>query len=134
MTGVTIEIEHLDKKKFTLATAPGEIISNNEFKVVKKLGMPFYKDPMSYGNLVVEFKVEFPKKNFFNKDKIDKITAILSPNNKPTLSGDKKDPKTCKILEDYSEADLNPSPGGGHEEEEEEHYGGRGQNVQCQQQ
>jgi hypothetical protein len=29
--------------------------------------MPFYKDPMSYGNLIIEFKVEFPKKNFFNQ-------------------------------------------------------------------
>jgi DnaJ-class molecular chaperone len=48
-----MEIEHLDGKKFTLATAPGEILSNNEFKVIKKLGMPFYKDPMSYGNLIV---------------------------------------------------------------------------------
>lgn len=52
-----MEITHLDNKKYTLATAPGEIISNNEFKVIKGLGMPFYKDAMSYGNLIVEFKV-----------------------------------------------------------------------------
>lgn len=70
LSGVSIEIEHLDKKKYTLATAPGEIISNNEFKVIKKLGMPFYKDQMSYGNLIVEFKVDFPKKNYFSKEKI----------------------------------------------------------------
>lgn len=61
-----MEITHLDNKKYTLATAPGEIISNNEFKVIKGLGMPFYKDAMSYGNLIVEFKVEFPKKGFFS--------------------------------------------------------------------
>ncbi len=72
-----MQIDHLDGKKYTLATAPGEILSNNDFKVVKKLGMPFYKDPMSYGNLIMEFKVEFPKKNFFGKDKLDKIVQIL---------------------------------------------------------
>ena len=60
--------------------------------------MPFYKDPMSYGNLIVEFKIEFPKKNFFNKEKIDKITQILSANKKATLSSEKKDPKTSRIL------------------------------------
>jgi len=60
--------------------------------------MPFYKDPMSYGNLIVEFKVEFPKKNSFTKDKIDKITEILSADKKPTLSNAKRDPKTSKIL------------------------------------
>ena len=78
--------------------------------------MPFYKDPMSYGNLIIEFKIDFPKKNFFNKEKIDKLTQILSADNKPTLSSDKKDPKTSKILEEYREADLNPSATGSHEE------------------
>lgn len=73
-----MQIEHLDKKEFTLATAPSQIMSNNKFKVIKRLGMPFYKDPMSYGNLIVEFKVEFPKKNFFNQQKINKIIQILS--------------------------------------------------------
>ncbi len=85
LSGVTLEIEHLDKKKYTLATAPGEVISNNDFKVIKKLGMPFYKDPMSYGNLIVEFKVEFPKKNYFPKDKIEKIIQILNSDKKPLI-------------------------------------------------
>ena len=70
LTGVTMEIDHLDGKKHTIATAPGEVIENKSFKVVSKLGLPFYKDPMSYGNLIIEFEVEFPKKNSFNKDKI----------------------------------------------------------------
>jgi DnaJ family protein A protein 2 len=75
--------------------------------------MPFYKDPMSYGNLIVEFKVDFPKKNFFGKDKLDKIAQILSKE-KPKSGNEKRDPKTNKILEDYNEADLNPNPAGGH--------------------
>lgn len=63
--------------------------------------MPFYKDPMSYGNLIVEFKIEFPKKNFFGKDKIDKIIQILSQE-KPKATNEKRDPKTNKVLEDFS--------------------------------
>jgi hypothetical protein len=29
--------------------------------------MPFYKDPMSHGNLLFEFKVVFPSNSFLNK-------------------------------------------------------------------
>ncbi len=32
-------------------------------KQVLKKGMPFFKDAMAYGNLYIEFDVEFPKKN-----------------------------------------------------------------------
>ncbi len=63
--------------------------------------MPFYKDPMSYGNLIVEFKIEFPKKGFFGKDKIDKIIQILSQD-KPKATNEKRDAKTNKVLEDFS--------------------------------
>lgn len=130
LTGVTMEINHLDNHKHIIATAPGEILSNGEFKTVQKLGMPFFKDGMSYGNLIIEFLVDFPKKNFFDKAKIDKLASILG------MDIEKPDPKTkknAKILEDFNEADLNPNPEGGEEEEEEQHQGGR-QEVRCAQQ
>ena len=38
------------------------------------------------------------------------------------------------MLEDYSDADLNPSPSGGHQEEEDPRQRGGAQQVQCQQQ
>jgi DnaJ family protein A protein 2 len=53
LTGVTIEIEHLDGKKYTIATAPGEVLINGELKTIKNLGMPFYKNSMSHGNLYI---------------------------------------------------------------------------------
>lgn len=111
LTGVTMEVDHLDGKKHVIATCPGEVLSNNEFKTVKKLGMPYYKDPMSYGNLHIEFKVEFPKKNFFNKEKIEKVISILGMDIEKSSAKDKK----SKILEDFHEADLNPNPEGGQE-------------------
>ena len=43
----------MDGKKYTIATAPGEVLSNKEFKTVRGLGMPFYKDSMSTGNLYI---------------------------------------------------------------------------------
>ena len=56
--------------------------------------MPFYKDPMSYGNLHIEFKIDFPKKNYFNKDKIEKLINVLGMDIEKTNTKDKK----AKIL------------------------------------
>jgi len=53
LTGVTIELTHLSGKKHVIATAPGEIIQNEELKTIRGLGMPFYKDPMSHGHLYI---------------------------------------------------------------------------------
>jgi DnaJ family protein A protein 2 len=66
LTGVNFEIQHLDGKKYIIATANGEIISHKEKKTIKNKGMPYHKDSMSHGNLYIEFEVEFPKKNSFN--------------------------------------------------------------------
>ena len=57
--------------------------------------MPFYKDPMSYGNLIIEFKVKFPKKNFFGKDKLNKLTSVLGMD---IERKDFKNDKKAKIL------------------------------------
>lgn len=57
LTGVTIELTHLDSKRHVIATAPGEIISHQQLKTVRGLGLPFYGNIMSYGNLIIEFHV-----------------------------------------------------------------------------
>jgi len=57
LTGFHFELEHLDKTKLTIATAPNEIISDNEIKTIKGKGMPFFKDSMLHGNLFIKFSV-----------------------------------------------------------------------------
>jgi len=63
LTGLYFDIELLDKKKITISTAPGEVISAGERKVITGKGMPFYNDRLSNGNLIITFEIEFPKKN-----------------------------------------------------------------------
>jgi len=63
LTGFHFELEMLDKKKITISTAPGDVISAGEKKIIEGKGMPFYNDRLSHGNLIINFEVEFPKKN-----------------------------------------------------------------------
>jgi DnaJ family protein A protein 2 len=68
LTGVTTTISHLDGKEYVVATSPGEILENKELKTIHRLGMPFFKDPISHGNLYFEFKVVFPPRNSINPE------------------------------------------------------------------
>lgn len=77
LTGFHFQFTHLDGKKITVATAPGEIISHHEIKSVRGKGMPFFKDAFSYGNLYIKFNVEFPKKGSVKPDQIDALRKIL---------------------------------------------------------
>jgi DnaJ family protein A protein 2 len=62
LTGTTFVITHLDGKKITVQSKPGEIIKPGDSKQLTGKGMPFHKDPMSHGNLYIVFEIEFPKK------------------------------------------------------------------------
>jgi DnaJ family protein A protein 2 len=55
-------IEHLDKRKIHVKSKPGEIIKPGELKTVKECGMPFFNSPYRFGNLYVQFNVNFPDK------------------------------------------------------------------------
>jgi len=55
LTGFYFTIEHLDHEKLTISTTPGEVLSDGVRKVIKNKGMPFYRDNMSHGNLIIEF-------------------------------------------------------------------------------
>lgn len=53
LTGFDFKIKHLDGTEYTIYTGKGEVISDEMKKVVRGLGMPFHKDPMSHGNLII---------------------------------------------------------------------------------
>lgn len=55
----------------------GEVISHDECKVIHGEGMPHRRDPTDKGDLLINFKVDFPKK--LTPDQIKKISKLLSP-------------------------------------------------------
>jgi DnaJ-class molecular chaperone len=38
------------------------MIGDKDRKIIRGLGMPFHKDSMSFGNLIIDFKIEMPKR------------------------------------------------------------------------
>lgn len=61
LTGVSFNVKHLDGKNIDITTMPNQVITPDLRLQLQGLGMPFHKDPMSHGNLYVDFEVEFPK-------------------------------------------------------------------------
>uniref|UniRef100_A0AC34FQK5 CR-type domain-containing protein n=1 Tax=Panagrolaimus sp. ES5 TaxID=591445 RepID=A0AC34FQK5_9BILA len=55
----------------------GEVISHDECKVVHNEGMPLRRDPTDKGDLIINFKVEFPKK--LSNEQIKKIAKLMPP-------------------------------------------------------
>jgi DnaJ family protein A protein 2 len=117
LTGVTMEIKHLDGKKHIIATAPGEVLNHEELKTVRGLGLPYYKDPMSHGHLYVEFLITYPKKGSINAANLEKIAKIL--NSKIVKTDGYSKTSKNKILEEFRDSDTNSHPQGGDSREYE---------------
>lgn len=62
LTGLEFTLTHLDGHEYSIYTKKGEILSDKSKKVVGGLGMPFFKDSLSHGNLIIEFHVVMPKR------------------------------------------------------------------------
>lgn len=67
LTGFDFKLKHLDGSELTIYTGKGQVVGDHDKKVVRGLGMPFHKDPMAHGNLIVEFKVIMPKRGELSK-------------------------------------------------------------------
>jgi DnaJ family protein B protein 4 len=73
LCGFSFEIQHLNGKKFSINNNTNPtVIKPNYKKVVPKLGM--VRDG-NYGNLVIEFEIEFP--DAFTGEQIEKLKEIL---------------------------------------------------------
>lgn len=62
LTGFEFTLTHLDGHEYTIYSKKGDILSDKSKKVVRGLGMPFHKDSLSHGNLIIEFHILMPKR------------------------------------------------------------------------
>lgn len=78
LTGVKSSYTHLDGTVHNMQTAPGEIINFTDRKTIYGLGLPFFRDSMSHGNLIIDFEVQMPSKyNNLSPEQIRILGEIL---------------------------------------------------------
>ena len=131
LLGFNFTIKYLDGKDLLVSSTPGECIAHGTIKVVKGKGLPFYRDTMSYGNLIIKFTVKFPKTGELTEDMREALAKILpGPGTGPVAKGTQ-----AEYLTEFNQADLNSNPSGGNkgaQDEDDEHHGGRhGQKMEC---
>jgi len=124
LLGFNFTIKGVDGKDFIVSSVPGEVIGNGSIKSVKGKGLPFYRDVMSHGNLIIHFTIKYPK----SSDLTDDIKAALDK----VLPGPKTGPSgkgEAEFLKEFSKEDLNANPKGGNVENDDEdhHHNGRHQ-------
>ena len=75
LTGLSFVITHLDGRKILIKTKENECIKPGVFKTVKELGMPFHNAPYKYGNLYIDFEIDFPDK--LNEQEIKQLSEVF---------------------------------------------------------
>jgi DnaJ-class molecular chaperone len=81
LLGFSFTVKFLDGKDLLISSVPGEVVEFGATKSVKGKGLPFYKDKMSHGNLIIKFSVKFPKSNDLNeevKSALEKVRLRLT--------------------------------------------------------
>lgn len=86
--------------------------------------MPFFKDSMSNGNLIIEFEIEMPKRGQLTKEQLDALATIL-----PGKVNERPKDNNYEMLQDFDKENVNTSEQGGKKnieegEEEEQSAGG----------
>lgn len=116
--GFEFKVKHLDGSTFNIYTGKGEVLGDKDKKVVRGLGMPFFKDPMSFGNLIIEFKINMPKRGELSQEQLKELATLL-----PGKVNERPKDNNYEMLDDFDKENVNTSEEGGHkniEEEEEE--------------
>jgi len=76
LAGGQLIIQHLDDRVLLVNILPGEVIRPGEKKVVLHEGMPTLRHH-DYGNLFIQFEIDFPPPHWTSPENIAKLEAIL---------------------------------------------------------
>ncbi|KAK9490004.1 hypothetical protein V1508DRAFT_426280 [Lipomyces doorenjongii] len=126
LAGGSIAIQHLDNEWLRVDVIPGETIHPGTVKVIEGRGMPSYR-LHNFGNLYVEFEVEFPGNNFATPEQLALLETVLPPRPALNIPAD-------AMIDDVVLQDVDPMQQGrsraGAEEDEDGEEGGA-ERAQC---
>ena len=124
LVGFKFNLEMLDGTTVTVQTKANEIIQHNQKKMVPNLGLPVYDEAFSFGDLFIEFEVEFPES--ISKKQAESLKAVLPD---PLIQFVEE----TKNSYDLKDAVMSKRQKRGNQEEEDDPRGG-GRRVECQNQ
>ena len=82
LTGVEFALPFLDGTTLKVVSPKGQVIKPDMLMTIEEKGLPFYKNPYKFGNLVVLFSVKFPTN--LNENQISGFQNILKDQKKDT--------------------------------------------------
>jgi DnaJ family protein A protein 2 len=81
LAGGSFGIKHLDGEWLKVDIIPGEVIAPGAIKMIAGKGMPSYRHH-DYGNMIVNFEVDFPKPYFATPEQLTALEQVLPPRKK----------------------------------------------------
>jgi DnaJ family protein A protein 1 len=119
LCGCAKTIETLDKRSLVFHLLPGEVIKHNDCRVIHGEGMPHFKHPDERGDLIINFKVDFP--DTIPVKSLGKLGKLLPGRSEPLIPDDAERFELISI----PDSELRKDSRG----EDDEHSG---QGVRCQ--
>lgn len=130
LIGFKFNLQRFDEE-ILIESPPNTIVNHKDVKKITGQGMPHFKNPLTHGDLYIEFLVEMPKK--IGPEAQEALKKVLP---KPILPA----ATPCKNTFAFKHADSKPTASSQptedeeFEEEHEQHGFQNGQRVQCNQQ
>lgn len=115
LLGFNFKLKFLDNTEYTIYTIKGEVVPDLSKKVVRGLGMPFFKDELNHGNLIIEFKVAMPKRGELTPQQLAVLSKVL-----PGQINERPKDHAYEMLEDFDKESANTSEEGGKKKDDEE--------------
>ncbi|XP_043916905.1 dnaJ homolog subfamily A member 1 [Protopterus annectens] len=126
LCGFQKPVRTLDDRTMLITSHPGQVIKHGDVKCVMKEGMPVHRNPYEKGNLIVEFKVNFPENGFLSADQLNLLEQFL-PKRKDVEMADEME--QVEMMEFDHSHDRKHYKGEAYHEDEDDHPRG---GVQCQ--
>ncbi|XP_061891458.1 dnaJ homolog subfamily A member 4-like [Entelurus aequoreus] len=99
LCGFRKAVNTLDNRTLLISLLPGEVIKNNDTKLVQNEGMPIYKSPYEKGQLIIKFEVEFPEKNWLPEHLMYQLERLLPPREDVRIADDTEEVELCDVDE-----------------------------------
>ncbi|ESN92603.1 hypothetical protein HELRODRAFT_95902 [Helobdella robusta] len=131
LCGFQKTIKTLDDRCLVITSLPGEVIKHDEMKSILNEGMPFYKNPMEKGRLIVHFQVKFPENNWITGEKLVELEKLLPHRVESIIPDHAEECVLHKFDPATNRAGMNGRQGEAYDSDDESsgHHGG--QRVQC---